>query len=70
MQVLIHQEQQWHTQPDGKGVEDKALIIGIMSDWMAQKLAQLGHGAAVMLDTTFGTNKYMVSKQTALRAAC
>ena len=41
VQVIIHQEQQWRQEDDGKGVEDTALLIGLMSDWMAAKLATL-----------------------------
>lgn len=59
-QVLCYQEQQWVAGLDGKPEETSPFVATVMTDWMARMLCDLGHGAAVMLDTTFGTNKYMV----------
>lgn len=61
IQVVCYQPQKWHLTSGGETVEDTPLVIGIMTDHMARQLAQNGHGAAVIMDTTFGLTKYMVS---------
>lgn len=49
------------TTPGGQPVEQQPFMCGIMTPWQRAKFAQLGHGATLELDCTFGTNKYMVS---------
>jgi len=64
LQFFAYREQQTSTterHPDGRPVELSALLLGIMTDWQRQQAWELGHGNAVLFDTTFGTNKYGVS---------
>ena len=40
--------------------EKQPFILVFATDWMLQNMASMGHGAAVSMDATFGTNMYSV----------
>lgn len=63
-QFFAYKEQQLsptekHT--DGRPVELSPLLLGLQADWQEDVAYDLGHGNALLFDTTFGTNKYGVS---------
>lgn len=60
-QFFVYQEQQAGAAADGSRVETSPLLLGIQTEWQRQQAWELGHGNAVLFDTTFGTNKYGVS---------
>jgi len=67
--VFLYQEQvlsSSSTQPDGRPLQETPLIIGVMTSWQRQQAIELGHGQAVLMDSTFGTNKYSVSNFSAV----
>jgi hypothetical protein len=37
-----------------------ALVLGLMTGFMLAAILAFGHGMPVIIDSTFGTNKYMV----------
>jgi hypothetical protein len=43
------------------GVQKVALALGFLSSFMLAALLAFGHGSPVIIDSTFATNKYMVS---------
>lgn len=59
MQVVVYQPQVWRAVGD-ETEETQPLLIGVQTAFQARNLASLTHGAAVLLDTTHGTNNMMV----------